>query len=113
MKTRGNALEKQAKSERRVRLPEQPGKIPSWRDVNPGVLIDTIQTVALAGGAIRLGYTRDGGAIAIGVYGDGDPYTVYVSPRDSLEDILRSVRDGFDIIGNSTPVAPKAVDKPI
>lgn len=102
---RGNALERQAKSERRVQLPNMGGKAPSWRDVTPGVLIDTIQTVALAGGAIRLGYTRDGGAISIGVYGDGDPYTVYVSPRDSLEDTLRSVRDGFDIIGNSKPSA--------
>ena len=102
---RGNALERQAKAERRVQLPNMGGKTPSWRDVNPGVLIDTIQTVATAGGAIRFGYTRDGGAISIGVYGDGVPYTVYVTPRDNLEDTLRSVRDGFDIIGNTKPSA--------
>jgi len=103
---RGNSLEKLGKAERRVSLPGVPGQKQSWRDVDPGVLIDTIQTVALAGGAIRLGYTRDGGAIAIGVYGDGDPYTVYVSPRDNLADTLRAVRDGFDIIGNTGEARP-------
>ena len=86
---RQNALEVQAKSERRVRL--------------PGVLLDTIQTVAIAGGAIRLGFTRDGGAYSIGVYGDGAPYTVYCSPSEDPNTILRAIRDGFDSIANSAP----------
>lgn len=98
---RVNALEKLAKSDRRVQLPGSSGGPVSYRNVTVGVLVDTIQTVALAGGALRFGYTRDGGAFAIGVYGDGDPYTVYCSPSESIDSVLRAIRDGFDVIGNS------------
>lgn len=98
---RVNALEKLAKADRRVQLPGGSGGPVSYRKVNTGVLVDTIQTVAIAGGALRLGFTRDGGAYAIGVYGDGDPYTVYCSPSESIDSVLRAIRDGFDIIGNS------------
>jgi hypothetical protein len=42
-----------------------------------------------SGGAIRLGATRDGGAWAIGVYGDGpQPYTEYVKATESLTEYL-------------------------
>lgn len=36
-------------------------------------------TLALIGvaGAVRYGYTRDGANYSVGVYGDGDPYTLY------------------------------------
>lgn len=102
-KVRGNGMERQAKAERRVVLPGSVGYVVSWRNVTSGVLIDTIQEVALAGGAIRLGFTRDGGAFAIGIYGDGEPYTVYCTPKENLDDVLRSIRDGFAVIGNSAP----------
>lgn len=102
-KQRGNTLEGQARAERRVRLPGSTDKLVSYRNVNTGVLIETLQTVAIAGGAIRFGFTRDGGAFAFGIYGDGDPYTVYCSPKENVDDVLRSIREGFDIIGNSAP----------
>lgn len=100
---RGSKLEKLAKSERRVQVPGQHNGPVSFRNVTPGVLIDTLQTVALAGGALRLGFTRDGGAFAFGIYGDGDSYTVYCPPSENVDDFLRSIRDGFDVIGNSRP----------
>lgn len=98
---RESKMERIAKGERRVQLPGSVDRIASYRTVNSGVLIETIQMVSLAGGAIRFGFTRDGGAYAIGVYGDGDPYTVYCAPKDSLEDVLRAIIDGFNIIGNT------------
>jgi len=100
---RVNKLEALGKSERRVKVPGSANGPANWRQVNVGVLVDTITTVSICGGALRLGYTRDGGAYAIGVYGDGDPYTIYVGSNQSIEDVLRSIRDGFDIIGNSAP----------
>jgi len=100
---RNNALEVQAKGERRVRVPGVPTGPANWNSVNAEVLRDTIQTVAVAGGAIRLGFTRDGGAYSIGVYGDGDPYTLYCSPGEDPNTILRAIRDGFDTIANSAP----------
>jgi len=100
---RNNALEVLAKGERRVRLPGAPQGPANWNSVNAEVLRDTIQTVAVAGGAIRFGFTRDGGAYSIGVYGDGDPYTLYCSPGEDPNTTLRAIRDGFDSIANSAP----------
>ena len=100
---RQNALEVQAKSERRVRLPGVQVGPANWQTVDAEVLLDTIQTVAIAGGAIRLGFTRDGGAYSIGVYGDGAPYTVSCSPSEDPHTILRAIREGFDSIANSAP----------
>lgn len=38
------------------------------------------------GGAIRLGLTRDGGALAVGIYGlGGEPTTEYLRPSDDAD----------------------------
>ena len=55
-----------------------------WNSVDAGLLQQAIATVAEGGGAIRFGYTRDGGAYAIGILGDGDPYTEYLRPSDDV-----------------------------
>lgn len=52
-------------------------------------VLAAVGAICKAGGAVRFGYTRDGGAYAVGVYGDGDkPYTDYLRPGESLEDYL-------------------------
>jgi hypothetical protein len=55
----------------------------------------TLCMVARRGGALRIGLTRDGGALSIGVYGIGEPYTLYVRPSDSVKDILTELEEGF------------------
>lgn len=45
-----------------------------------------LEQVTAKQGALRVGLSRDGGALAIGIYGDGDPYTEYIdSPDDTAE----------------------------
>lgn len=66
-----------------------------WCNATPQLLVDTVASVAHKGGALRLGYTRDGGAYAIGVYGDGSPYTVYIKPAEDIDDYLRDIGDAF------------------
>jgi hypothetical protein len=52
---------------------------------------------AYAGGAMRIGLTRDGGALSIGVYA-GDEYgTEYIRPGEDLEDELRKIADGWQL----------------
>ena len=94
-KQRGNVNEIVNRQERRVKTPGTNGGPVSWTKVDPIAIAETIEVVAIAGGALRFGYTRDGGALSIGVYGDGSPYTLYVSPHEDARDLLRSIRDGF------------------
>lgn len=67
--------------------------------VDPADLQYAITAVAQKGGALRFGYTRDGGAYAIGIYGDGDPYTEYVSPQEDMHEHLGGIAADF---GNVT-----------
>lgn len=48
-----------------------------WSGCDVSILAAFVCAATKNGRAVRLGYTRDGNSWAIGVYGDGDPYTLY------------------------------------
>ena len=81
--------------ERNKRTTRLTGGKANYLAIDAAQLQYTIALVADAGGALRLGYTRDGGAFAIGVYGDGEPYTEYLRPSDDIETYLRELCDAF------------------
>lgn len=70
------------------------------------VVVGSIEAVALLhaldcilrqGGALRIGRTRDSGAWAIGVYGDGDqPYTEYVQATEDINRYFHELAEFFD-----------------
>lgn len=60
-----------------------------WGEADAGLLHQLIQVIAAMGGAARFGYSRDGGAFSIGVYGDGEPYTEYVGGSGDIDYHLR------------------------
>lgn len=62
--------------------------VSDWGTVSPTVLVDLVQVVAGLGGAVRLGYTRDGGAYSVGIYLDDDRETFYCRPSDDLDDFI-------------------------
>jgi len=62
-----------------------------WDTADAELLRHAIAIVGRRGGALRLGYTRDGGSYAIGILGDGDPYTEYVRPSDDLSTYLEGL----------------------
>lgn len=66
-----------------------------WGSVDGELLTKAVAAVARKGGALRLGYTRDGGAYAIGIYGDGDPFTEYVPPSDDMDLYLRGIIEDY------------------
>lgn len=78
----------------RRRTTHRTGLSADWASVDGTLLSKAVAALADLGGALRLGYTRDGGAYAIGIYGDGDPFTEYVSPNDDIDEFLKGlIRD--------------------
>jgi len=61
----------------------------SWLAADAELLRQAIVAVTAAGGAVRFGYTKQGGAFAIGYLGDGEPYTDYVRPTDDIDKYLQ------------------------
>lgn len=68
----------------------------NYTNIDGGRVMRAIEIITANGGAIRLGKTRDGGAFAIGVYGDGDePYTDYLRPTDDVLGYLEELAESF------------------
>lgn len=87
-------LEKPAQRRRRT-IARGTGEVADWATVNGDTLAKAVATVAARGCAIRFGYTRDGGSYAIGILGDGDAYTEYVRPNESLDAYLLTIIEDF------------------
>lgn len=71
--------------------PNQNGAIADWATCDAPLLLEAIAAVAYRGGALRFGYSRDGGAYAIGVYLSDDRFTVYVRPSEDIDEYLRTL----------------------
>lgn len=71
----------------------------TWRELSGEIIVETMDVVSSAGGALRFGYTRGGGALSLGVYGDGDePYTLYGNNAGDMENHLKGLQDVFEAI---------------
>lgn len=80
-------LEQRA-NRRRNRGASQPA---SWDAADATKLAAAITAVTSHGYAIRFGYTKDGGAYAIGIIGDGEPFTEFVRPTEDIDLYLDGV----------------------
>lgn len=73
----------------------------SWRNIveAPIVLVELIDTINAAGGAVMLTRSSDGGALGIRIYHDDvEAKTAWVTDPDEFEDLLEIVYEHF---GNS------------
>lgn len=66
----------------------------NWETVPADAIRDCIVQISGIGGAVRFGYSRDGGAYSIGVYGlDTQPFTDYLRPGDDVSAYLDTLAD--------------------
>ncbi len=66
-----------------------------WGNVDAKKVLEAIGAAASKSGALRFGYTRDGGAYAIGVYAGSDYFTDYVRPDEDIEVYLQELTASF------------------
>lgn len=73
--------------------------VADWGQADPVKIVGAIERASITGGALRFGYSADGGAYAVGIYGDGDkPYTVWLPPTGDLDVWLEDITDLFQSI---------------
>lgn len=97
-RTRNQRDDRKKKSEetkRRRRENIRNDGVADWETADGALVLRAVATVARMGGAIRLGYTRDGGAYAIGIYGDGEPFTEYVPPDEDLNEFMKGIIEDY------------------
>lgn len=76
---------RQSKEAAKPRRRRQHASDADWTAVESGLLGTLIGAVTATGGAIRFGYTKDGGAYSLGIYGDGTPYTEFCPGSTDVE----------------------------
>jgi len=92
---------KDGTAKRRFRRSPGNDRAADWSTVDMAQVVETIGAVTKNGGALRFGLTVDGGAYAVGVYGDGpEPYTEYVRPNEDIESFLNDLAVAFTERGN-------------
>lgn len=71
----------------------------SWSEVSAANVLELIQAASNAGGAIRFGVSRDGGAYALGIYGDGpEVYSLYSGSLEGIELHIANLYEVFEEI---------------
>lgn len=66
-----------------------------WSEVDAELIRKVVAAVAKDDGAIRFGYSRDGGAFGVGIYGDGEPFTEYIPVTGDIEGHLRELIEDY------------------
>lgn len=78
----------------------------NWSNADSATLGGLIDAVTSRGGAIRIGYTRDSGAYAIGLYYGSESNTAYCRPSESLDDFLKEWTEFYLNLPYSGGVSP-------
>lgn len=91
---------------RKPRATTNTSEVADWGSINAEKLVRTIAIASKRGGALRLGYTRDGGAYAVGVYAGSNYFTDYVRPSEDIEGYLDSLTQSFEDYEGSEATEP-------
>jgi hypothetical protein len=69
--------------------------VADWNNANAALLLQLVCKVAVEGGAVRYGYTRDGGAYSIGIYLGTDSKTYYCNEKEGINEKLEELAEYF------------------
>lgn len=67
------------------------GATADWASASADAIKRAIESASAVGGALRFGYSGDGGAYALGCYYDGESWTEFIRPAEDIDDFLEQV----------------------
>lgn len=71
------------------------GQTADWAGADGDLMHELVNLIAATGGAVRFGYTRDGGAYSIGLYLGDDSKTYYCNEKDGVNEYLKDLIEYF------------------
>jgi hypothetical protein len=72
------------------------GAVADWQNASPDRMQLLVCRVGAEGGAVRFGYTRDGGAYSIGIYLGDKSKTYYCNEKEGIDEKLTELALHFD-----------------
>lgn len=94
---RGNAIRADIARQQATHRRRNRGKVDAadWKEASPDKVAKAIIAVTSHGYAIRFGYTKDGGAFAVGILGDGEPFTEFIRPTEDIDLHLDGISEDY------------------
>jgi uncharacterized membrane protein len=71
------------------------GGVADWSNAEPNLIHELVCTVGVENGAVRFGYTRDGGAYSIGLYLGTNSKTYYCNEAEGINEQLKELIQYF------------------
>jgi hypothetical protein len=71
------------------------GGVADWASASAEDVLRLVCAVSVAGGAVRFGYTRDGGAYSIGLYLGDDSKTYYCNDAEGIGEQITELIEYF------------------
>lgn len=71
------------------------GGTADWMNADPTLMLELVNVIANEGGAVRYGYTRDGGAYSIGIYLGDQSKTYYCNEAEGINETVRELIEYF------------------
>ena len=68
-----------------------------YSEVPSDVLHRLLCAITARGCAVQFGYTRDGGAFAVRIVGDGEPYTEFIKPTEDVPAAITSLAEDYEL----------------
>ena len=79
-------------------VPGERGEVVTWNAADPsGIVALTVQVSAL-GGAVTFGGSRDGGALQVTVFLDGDKITRWIPGAEDVDGVLAEIWDRLETL---------------
>lgn len=85
-----------SKAARLQGLSKKQGDMPDWSRINSDLIHGVIVRATRDDGAVRFGYSRDGGAYAVALYLGGAPDTAYFHSDEEITDYLTRVWEALN-----------------
>lgn len=70
--------------------------VADWGGIDADRIRSVVAAISAIGGAVRFGYSRDGGAYSVGIYGDGKPFTEFKPATDDIEGWLETIAFDYE-----------------
>jgi hypothetical protein len=87
------------------------GEVADWSFCDAELLQKAISKAGFKHCALRFGYSRDGGAYAIGVYAGVDYFTDYIRPGEDIDQYLRDLILSLEEYSPQDPMQPQSKRK--
>lgn len=103
-------VEEYREGQRRIRRGNRgSGEVADWNQADSEKLRLAIVAITRLGFAVRFGYTRDGGAFAVGIVGDGEPFTEFVRATEDIDLLLHSLATDYNAAPDNEFAASRQV----